>query len=139
MKDKKVIVVVCLLLLAVLACVFFYTKKDSSTERELLYTIKYDGIDCMTPEIYLYDDNTYEFYYTYAMEGIELVPKTGKYNYDISKIINNIDKYGEDPAGPYIIKTKDDEQYITYGTNKELREFLDSLNLEFEKCLEVQE
>ncbi len=112
--------------------------KDIQNEPKLMYTITYDGIDCMTPSLYLYSDNTYEYYYTFSTNNKKIIPKTGIYNYDITKIINSVDKYEENPIGPYYIKDSNDNSYITYNTNIELQEFLKSLNITLEKCLEQQ-
>ena len=107
-------------------------------EAKLSYTISYNGIDCPTPTLYLYSDNTYEYYYTFGTDNEKLIPKTGTYNYDIMKIINNINKYEENSFGPYSIKEENGKSYTTYNTNSELQEFLSSLNITLEKCLEQQ-
>ena len=119
------------------------TEKDESYlnnieyEAKLSYTIHYDGINCPTPILYLYNDNTYEYYDTFSMDNDELIPKTGTYNYDIKAIINNIDKYKEDNFGPYIIE-ENQKSYTTYKTNIELQNFLKKINIDLDKCLEEQ-
>ncbi len=107
-------------------------------EAKLSYTISYIGINCPTPTLYLYSDNTYEYFYTFGIDNEKLIPKTGIYNYDITKIINNIKKYKENPTGPYYIKDSNGNKYKTYITNVELQEFLKSLDITLEKCLEQQ-
>lgn len=107
-------------------------------DSELIYTISYNGINCPTPVLYLYSDNSYEFYYTFSTSEEELIPKTGTYNYDITKIIKNIDKYEENKFGPYTIKEVSGKDYITYNTNTELQEFLNTLDITLEMCLEQQ-
>lgn len=107
-------------------------------EAKLTYTISYNGINCQTPILYLYSDNTYEYYYTFGTDNEKLIPKTGTYNYDITKIINNIDKYEENSFGPYSIKEENGKNYTTYNTNTELQELLTSLGVTLEKCLEQQ-
>lgn len=104
-------------------------------EPKLMYTITYHGLNCETPILYLYSDNTYEYYYTFSTNNEKLNAKTGTYNYDITKIINNIDKYKEDSTGPYSIKDANGTNYSTYITNIELKEFLSSIDVSLSKCL----
>ena len=66
----------------------------------------------------------------------KLIPKTGSYNYDISKLISNINNYEDNDIGPYYIKAYNGESYTTYNTNKELQDLLKELNIQLEKCLE---
>ena len=108
------------------------------SKTKLTYTISYNGINCPTPTLYLYSDNTYEYYYTFDTDNEKLIPKTGTYNYDITKIINNIDKYEENSFGPYSIKEENGKNYTTYNTNTELQELLTSIDITLEKCLEQQ-
>lgn len=108
------------------------------SEAKLTYTISYNGIDCLTPTLYLYSDNTYEYYYTFGIDKEKLIPKTGTFNYDITKVINNIDKYEENSFGPYSIKKENGKNYTTYKTNTELQELLTSIGITLEKCLEQQ-
>ena len=108
------------------------------SEAKLTYTISYNGINCPTPTLYLYSDNTYEYYYTFGTDNEKLIPKTGTFNYDITKIISNIDKYEENSFGPYLIKEENGKNYTTYNTNTELQELLTSLDITLEKCLEQQ-
>ena len=105
-------------------------------EAKLVYTISYNGINCPTPILYLYSDNTYEYYYTFDTDNEKLIPKTGIYNYDIKKIINNIGEYEKNSFGQYSIKDENVKNYTTYNTNIELQELLSSLDIMLEKCLE---
>lgn len=107
-------------------------------EVKLAYTISYSGMNCPTPTLYLYNDNTYKYYYTFSTDNEKLIPKTGTYNYDIKKIINNIDKYEENNFGTYSIKEENGKNYTTYNTNTELQELLTSLDITLEKCLKSQ-
>lgn len=107
-------------------------------EVKLAYTISYSGMNCPTPTLYLYNDNTYKYYYTFSTDNEKLILKTGTYNYDIKKIINNIDKYEENNFGTYSIKEENGKNYTTYNTNTELQELLTSLGITLEKCLKSQ-
>lgn len=111
----------------------------NSSNIKLLYEFSYEGLNCMTPILRLYDNNTYEYYYTYTTnEQKELIPKVGSYNYDVKNIINNIDKYERNKYGMYIIEDNLNNEYITYSSNKELKEFLESINVKLSTCLEEQ-
>lgn len=110
---------------------------DDAEEVTLLYTITYNGINCPTPTLYLYSDNTYEYYYTFGYGNKKLTPITGEYNYDMNKLIENINNYKPDSIGPYNIKTET-RTYTTYSTNEELKELLDTIGIELEKCTELE-
>lgn len=116
------------------------TKNDESylnnvENVKLSYTISYEEINCDTPKLYLYSDNSFE-YNTFAInESNEQILKSGIYNYDIKKIIDNIDKYKDDNHGSYSIIDKNGNEYITYSTNIELEELLSSLNITLKTCL----
>lgn len=108
---------------------------NSAENVKLSYTISYEGIDCDTPKLYLYSDNSFE-YNTFAInESNNLIFKTGTYNYDVKKIIDNKDKYEENPY-PYSIIDENGNKYFIYNTNNELKELLETLNIELETCLE---
>lgn len=115
----------------------YLDKIDTSTE--LVYKITYDGLNCPTPILYLYSNNTYEYYYTFTTTGKTIIPSTSTYNYDISKIINSASNYEERPSGPYYITDKDGNKTKTYDSNVELNEFLNSINVTLAKCAEEQE
>lgn len=68
-------------------------------------------------------------------ESNNLILKSGIYNYDIKKIIDNIDKYKDDNHGSYSIIDENGNEYITYSTNIELEELLSSLNITLKTCL----
>ena len=90
---------------------------------DLLYTITYSGLNCLTPTLYLYSDKTYEYYYTFASSGSKIKPLTGSYNYDIEKLISNIDDSLENILSTYYIKTKDNV-YVVNDNNEEMNDFL---------------
>ena len=102
--------------------------------KELLYKLTYNGMNCCTPILRLYSDNSYEYYYVYSADYKSLIPKTGTFDYDIKKIIDSIDKYEPNSAGPYTITSTTGEKYITYNSNTELNNFLNSINVKLEMC-----
>lgn len=109
--------------------------QDKVSNVSLVYEITYDGMNCLTPILRLYSDNTYEYYDTFSLED-NLTFKTGTYDYDLDNLIKNIDNYEEDPLGPYYIKDKSGKTYVTYSTNTELNDLLSTLGLSLTKCLE---
>ncbi len=84
-------------------------QKENDESKKLSYTISYNGINCLTPTLYLYNDNTYKYYYTFSTDNKKIVPKTGTYNYDITKIINSIEKYEENSFEPYLTKEENEK------------------------------
>lgn len=139
-KSNKIILILIfgIIIVIIVGLIPYIKYSKIEDEAKLSYTISYNGINCPTPTLYLYSDNTYEYYYTFGTDNEKLIPKTGTYNYDIKKIINNIDKYEENSFGPYSIKEENGKNYTTYNTNAELQELLSSLDITLEKCLEQQ-
>ena len=105
---------------------------------KLLYTIFYNGLNCQTPTLYLYNDNTFEYYYTYDTGNTKLKPVEGSYGADINNIIKNINKYKSNGDGQYVIMDSKGKYYTTYNNNIELNDFLNSLGVVLEKCIEKQ-
>lgn len=130
-EKRKIIIIVSILLVIILIVLLLINSKKTG----LSYEITYNGINCPTPYVVFYDNGTYEYYEHYGIGEQELKPQKGKYEYDMSKLIQNIDKYEEDSRGPYGVKMSNGEEYTTYSTNKELRELLDGNNIVLEKCM----
>lgn len=106
--------------------------KNNDNGVKLAYEISYNGLNCPTPVVRLYSDNTYEYYDSYSVDdGI----KTGVYNYDMNMIINNINQYKKNSFGSYIIKDSSGREYVTYNTNVELNEFLNLIGVKLNMCL----
>lgn len=103
-------------------------------EEKLEYTIISNRVNCPTVSLALYSDNTYRYYYTYGTLTENQQYLEGEYTYEASKIMDKINVYEDDGMGPYIIEHKEDT-YITYGSNLELRELLDSIGLNLDVCL----
>lgn len=105
----------------------------------LSYVVSYSGINCLTPKLYLYSDNTYEYYYTFGTIDEKVIPKTGTYNANIENIINNSPKADTTNGIYYTISDKkNNNSYIIDVTNKELNNLLRTLNVSLAKCLEQQ-
>ena len=108
----------------------------NDTEPQLNYTITYSGINCGTPILRLYDDNTYEYYYTYTSSDKALTPKTGTYKDNIKEIIND-DKH--DKYSYYSIKDeKNNKEYSISENNTKLHSFLNSIDVKLDMCLKQE-
>lgn len=113
-----------------------FLNKDNKVS--LSYTISYSGINCLTPTLYLYSDNTYEYYYTFGVDNQRIVPKTGSYNIDILDIITTREEVNDYMAGVYTITDANKKSYsISVGNNK-INNLLKTLNAPLAKCLEQQ-
>ena len=108
-------------------------------ENKLSYEISYNGINCPTPYVIFYNDGTYKYYKYYGTEIGGLKPQKGKYEFDMNKLIKNVNNYEPDQAGPYTINVSDGKSYTTYSTNKELRELLDKNGIILEKCMTMED
>lgn len=113
--------------------------EDIDNVKDLLFILNYNGVNCLTPTLNIYNDNTYEYNYTYSFSGNKTTPKTGSYDYDINKLLKNSDyeSLKQKPEGFFIIKNKKDIYYLE-TSDKELNEFLESANLSiksFSSCL----
>lgn len=137
MENKRALIVGILFAVVIMALLISsLIKKAENKNKELKYELYYNGLNCSTSYIKLYSDNTFEYFGYYGEDEEGPQPENGTYNYDINTIIDNIDKYEETPAGPYIIKTPNGNSYTTYNSNVELMKFLNTHNLVLEKCLE---
>lgn len=105
----------------------------------LLYKLQYNGINCPTPVLYLYDDNTYEYYYTFGVNDTPLVPMKGSYSVNIEELINESLNNNLNPASSYNIERVQDEEYFYIdGTSELLNMLLSETNATLGTCL-VQE
>jgi len=104
-------------------------------EKKLVFKINFGGLNCITPNLFVYDDNTYKIGYTISESETNSETIKGIYEYDVNKIIENINNYESGKIGPYYITDSDGNTYTTYDTNVELKEFLNSINVNLETCM----
>lgn len=104
--------------------------------KQAIYTISYISQDCPSPYLYVYNDNTYEFYDSISKEKPP-VPKAGKFDYDILKIAESIMENEVNEEKLYSVRYKDKE-YVTSASNKNLSEFLQLIDVDLEKCVKEQ-
>jgi hypothetical protein len=104
--------------------------KDLSNVKELLYTLKFVGLDCLTPTLDIYDDKSYDYNYTYTTDGSEPTPLKGTYDYDINKLLKTTksDEVPDHPAGYFYLSNKKKSYYLGME-DKDLADFLASANL----------
>lgn len=101
--------------------------------KQAIFTISYISQDCSSPYLYVYNDNTYEFYDSISKEKPP-VPRAGKFDYDIIKIVENIMDSGVNEERLYNVRYKEKE-YIVSASNKELSEFLQLIDVNMETCI----
>ena len=114
---------------------YYLTKNNQVKEKEksdaLAFIITDVSKNCLSNGIHVYYNDKYEVYKAYYLNGQKMVPiRTGTYNYDINKIIDNIDNYTKDEERylNYNIKINDENHIVAMKGNKEIREFMDSIN-----------
>ena len=108
-------------------------KIDNDGERKLLFKVTSHSLKCVSPILYVYNDKTYEYEDQFSVNGSEVENKTGKYSYDVNKILDNIKEF-EDQGMTYIIE---DSEGVKHGFNSYsyLEEFLNELELKVTTCM----
>jgi len=103
----------------------------------LIFDVHSSRFNCLTVSLNVYNDNTYRYIYTYGINGEKPKYKEGIYTYDVSKLLTNINNYDipEKNIGPFIL-TMNDKSYEIYDNNIELQEFLQSISINLDKCLD---
>jgi hypothetical protein len=131
--KKLLILIICLVIGFGLG--YYFTKENKKKEKEksdaLAFIITDVSKNCLSNGIHVYYNDKYEVYKAFYVDGEKMKPiRTGNYNYDINKIIDNIDSYTKDNDTymNYNIKIKDDNHVVAMQGNKELREFMDSID-----------
>lgn len=105
----------------------------SNSSKKLLFTISSNYIKCETPKLYVYDDYTYEYYYTHSTSNKDIIPKKGIYSYNLSLILDNLMQCEVDGPSMYVLK----DEKTHYLTNcQPLEDFLKSINIEMHRCTE---
>ena len=101
------------------------TEDDSFKDdnKNLIFSIRSSRVNCYTNELRVYDDNTYTF-----------GKSNGNYDYDVYKILNNIDNYSPNEHGPFILKDSNDKKYYLYDNNVELNEFIKTIDVFLDTC-----
>lgn len=130
------IIVLCLF--SFILYLYFDNKEVYDENKNLLYKIYYSGLDCPTPTLKLYDNNTYELYDTFVVGGKGLKLKVGNFNYDVSLIVENINKYKIYEYDPYIIEDNQDNTYRISSNNMDLTNLLDEIDVNLVTCLEQE-
>ena len=105
-----------------------------SNEVKLMDTIKYVGINCVTPIVYLYDDNSYEYYTTCGSSNTYIKPTEGTYNYIIDNLfieagdVSNLNEY-------YIINDYiNNETYYIDSSAYYINELLNQMGINLATC-----
>lgn len=127
--KKYYVIGICLVLILLTGC---GTKKEE--KKQLVFSLKSMMLKCPSPTLYVYDNNTYEYYYTYSTNDQELIPKTGSYNYDLYSITSNLSKYVAEEYGDYEYRDKNNKVYSLTNSFKQLNEFLKSIDVRIHVC-----
>ena len=130
------IIVLCLF--SFILYLYFDNKEVNDENKNLLYKIYYSGLKCPTPTLKLYDNNTYELYDTFGVDGKSLKPKVGNFNYDVSLIVENINKYKIYEYDIYIIEDNQGNTYRISSNNMDLTNLLDEIDVNLVTCLEQE-
>ncbi len=86
--------------------------EDYLKNRDDVYTLKYSGLNCLTPVLYLYPDNTYEYYYTFTTADKKPTPINGVYSVNIEDLINLSLNNPEDYTVNYILTGQGNTYFI---------------------------
>lgn len=121
--------------------------EDIVSEDGLIFKISRNDKDCIPMILNVYEDGTYRLTTTYeacrpwqtcTMMLKYLEDNQGKYDYDVTKIINHskkedISSSSYEPKYEIFIG-KDNQRYVTGTNNEYLEEFLKSINMNLDKC-----
>lgn len=111
--------------------VWIYNKAkpiEAKLDKKLLFEMTSSKLKCPTAYIKVYEDNMYEY-----IDNSDDFASLGIYNYDISKILDNIESLSDDKAASYTLTIKD-KKYSIYE-NKEVEEFLESIDVNLHRCI----
>lgn len=101
--------------------------------KKLLFTIAYSTEKCPSPYLYVYNDNTYEYYDTLDKENLPEA-KVGTIDYDLVKLGESLKEYTNEGPSAYSVRYND-LIYVTSTLNEEMKAFLESIDVVLEKCI----
>ena len=111
--------------------------EDYLENKDDVYTLKYSGLNCLTPVLYLYPDNTYEYYYTFTTEDKERTPIKGVFSINIEDLINLSLNTPEDYTVNYVLQGQGNTYFIDASLDL-INTLLSETNATLMTCL-VQE
>ena len=138
MKNKilaSLLFIMVLCLFCFILYLYFDSKEVDGRNKKLLYEVYYNGLDCPTPHLKLYDNNTYELYDSFDIEGKSMISKIGNFSYDINLILENINKYEVYESDSYIIMDNKGNIYKASSNNKDLSALLEKIDVNLVTCL----
>lgn len=101
---------------------------------KLNYTIKANKSNCAISYLYLYNDNTYEYFYSKDDLNNSLTPLKGYYNSDIKSILEEELNSKIISDNYYLVTDQDKKTYIINSNNIKFSEFLKNINVDFNIC-----
>lgn len=105
-------------------------------EREVLFAVKSVRLSCISPELVVYDDNTYEYNYTYTSDETRPpIPKTGTYDYNINEILDLLTDNKNISDSYYIFKG---DERLFLSSYEPLEEFIKSIGINIHTCINQQ-
>lgn len=158
-KKNLIIIILTIVILLVVPVMINYIQlinsgtKPKKVQSDVLVVIDNKNKDCEHQSLTLYKDGTYQLFTAHAEPLFFMVvnklqytrSKIGKYDYDISKIINTCttsddthidnDHLPEYELRYYGKDGNPEDYYVEHGqVNKELDEFLKQHNIDLNKC-----
>lgn len=100
------------------------------------YIIRYNGVNCPTPVLMIFSDNNFDYYSSFSTDNRKNTPMSGINTFDIESFISRSSNKANDKA--YIISAND-KQYYMKENDQEFNNFLSSINVKLNVCLENQE
>lgn len=108
--------------------------KFDKMKRQLLFKLEGTQLKCPSSKLYVYNDNTYEYYYTHSSSNKEIIPKTGEYQYNINYIFDSDIAAHEVSSGSVYAYT-DASNKVRYLENiKTIDDFLKEININVNTC-----
>lgn len=101
--------------------------------KKLLFTVTSNNLKCPSPTLYVYSDNTYEYYNTYSPKGEKVKPKKGEYTFSTDLILKNIGEF-EDQGIKYIIEDSNNEKH-GFNNYQYLEDFLNEIDIKIDTCI----
>ncbi len=110
-----------------------YQKNDA--DKYVMFSLESKALKCLSPVLYVYNNNTYEMYKATRDENdVPVIMNKGKYNYDIDLILKgNMDKHEVYSNATYILKDSNGKEHWL-NDYEPLEAFLKSIDVNINIC-----
>ena len=140
MKKQNINIIIYGFIILIIICggIFYFINKSKNNEKNLLFKLESTMLKCPSPVLYVYDDNTYEYYYKIVVGEDNSLnnPSVGNYSYDVKKILNNIPELPDGKLSAYKLEYNNDF-YLIPDNYSYLRDFLESIDINIHSCGDV--